>query len=61
MPNVVYSCGSLMHGRKFILPFAVSDQASAIASFQVDELLAALLSETSQPTPEPETIPVQTR
>ena len=42
VPNVVYSCGSLLHGRELILPFAVSDRASAIASLSVDELLAAL-------------------
>ena len=44
VPNVVYSCGSLLHGRELILPFAVSDRASAIASISVDDLLAALLA-----------------
>lgn len=44
VPNVVYSCGSLVHGRELILPFAVSDRASAIASMSLDELLSALLS-----------------
>ena len=43
VPNVVYSCGSLLHGRELILPFAVSDRASAIASLSLDDLLAALL------------------
>jgi len=43
VPNVVYSCGSLLHRRQLILPYAVSDHASAIASIQLDELLAALL------------------
>ncbi len=42
VPNVVYSCGSLIHGRELILPFAVSDRASAIASVLLDDLLAAL-------------------
>jgi predicted GH43/DUF377 family glycosyl hydrolase len=42
VPNVVYSCGSLLHGRELILPFAVSDRASAIASVSLDDLLAAL-------------------
>ncbi len=42
VPNVVYSCGSLLHGRELILPFAMSDTASAIASVPLDELLAAL-------------------
>ena len=42
VPNVVYSCGSLLHGRDLILPFAMSDRATAIASVSLDELLAAL-------------------
>jgi len=42
VPNVVYSCGSLLHGRDLVLPYAMSDRASAIASVPLDELLAAL-------------------
>jgi predicted GH43/DUF377 family glycosyl hydrolase len=42
VPNVVYSCGSLLHGRELILPFAMSDKATAIASVSLDELLNAL-------------------
>ncbi len=42
VPNVVYSCGSLIHGGELILPFAVSDRSSAIASLSLDDLLAAL-------------------
>ncbi|MDF1811264.1 MAG: glycoside hydrolase family 130 protein [Verrucomicrobiales bacterium] len=50
VPNVVYSCGSMLHGKELILPFAVSDQASAIATVDLDDLLAALL-ENRQPVP----------
>jgi predicted GH43/DUF377 family glycosyl hydrolase len=46
VPNVVYSCGSLLHGREIILPYAMSDRASTIASLPVDELLAALKSQS---------------
>ena len=42
VPNVVYSCGSLLHGGQLILPFAMSDKATAIASVSLDELLNAL-------------------
>ena len=42
VPNVVYSCGSLVHGGELILPYAMSDRASAIVSVSLDELLAAL-------------------
>jgi len=44
VPNVVYSCGSLVHGRTLILPYAMSDKASAIVSISLDELLAALIA-----------------
>ena len=46
VPNVVYSCGSLLHGREIILPYAMSDKASAIASMSLDELLRALTPES---------------
>ncbi len=49
VPNVVYSCGSLLHGRDLILPFAVSDHASAIASVSLDDLLEALQSGAAAP------------
>jgi len=42
VPNVVYSCGSLIHGGKLILPYAMSDRASAIVSVDLEELLAEL-------------------
>ncbi|MDI1315087.1 glycoside hydrolase family 130 protein [Prosthecobacter sp.] len=47
VPNVVYSCGSMLHGRELILPYAMSDKASAIATMHLDELLAALLASRS--------------
>jgi predicted GH43/DUF377 family glycosyl hydrolase len=49
VPNVVYSCGSLLHGRQLILPYAMSDKASAIASLSLDELLVALKSGIATP------------
>ncbi len=42
VPNVVYSCGSLIHARQLILSYAMSDKASVIASVSLDEILAAL-------------------
>ena len=45
VPNVVYSCGSMIHGRELILPYAMSDTASAIVSVSLDDLLAALLAD----------------
>jgi len=42
VPNVVYSCGSMIHGTELILPYAMSDKASAIVSVSVEKLLTAL-------------------
>ena len=42
VPNVVYSCGSLLHGNTLVLPYAMSDKATAIGSISLDELLAAM-------------------
>lgn len=42
VPNVVYSCGSMIHGKDLILPYAMSDKATAIASIPLQELLDAL-------------------
>ena len=43
VPNVVYSCGALLHNRELVLPYAMSDRATAIARVSLDELLTALL------------------
>lgn len=42
VPNVVYSCGALVHGGRLILPYGLSDRASAIVSLPLDELLSHL-------------------
>jgi predicted GH43/DUF377 family glycosyl hydrolase len=42
VPNVVYSCGALVHAGRLILPYAMSDTATAIVSLGLDELLACL-------------------
>ena len=42
VPNVVYSCGALVHHGVLILPYAVSDTATRFASIALDELLGAL-------------------
>lgn len=41
VPNVVYSCGALVHNGRLILPYGLSDSASTIATCDLDELLAA--------------------
>jgi predicted GH43/DUF377 family glycosyl hydrolase len=42
VPNVVYSCGSIIHNNNLILPYAVSDYSSAYAVVDLAELLEAL-------------------
>jgi predicted GH43/DUF377 family glycosyl hydrolase len=43
VPNVVYSCGALVHRGQLIIPYAMSDTASSIASVPLGELLEVLL------------------
>jgi len=42
VPNVVYSCGSLVHGKRLIIPYAMSDYATTFATVAVDEVLGAM-------------------
>ncbi|MEN9534884.1 MAG: hypothetical protein RIR37_157 [Verrucomicrobiota bacterium] len=45
VPNVVYSCGSLVHNKTLILPYAMSDKATAVVSIGLDELLSRLIED----------------
>ncbi|MEJ1222533.1 glycoside hydrolase family 130 protein [Sediminicola sp. 1XM1-17] len=42
VPNVVYSCGSMINNGSLVLPYAVSDYSSSYATVPMDELLHAL-------------------
>jgi predicted GH43/DUF377 family glycosyl hydrolase len=44
VPNVVYSCGAIIHNNSLILPYAVSDYSSTYAVIDMDELLETLLA-----------------
>ena len=39
VPNVVYSCGGIVHNGNLIVPYAASDTSSKIAVLSVDELV----------------------
>jgi predicted GH43/DUF377 family glycosyl hydrolase len=39
VPNVVYSCGSIIHQHKLVIPYAMSDINSGIATVAVDDLI----------------------
>jgi hypothetical protein len=42
VPNVVYSCGALIHNDVLIIPYTMSDINSGIATVIVKELLGAM-------------------
>lgn len=42
VPNVVYSCGALVHAGILILPYAMSDEATSFATVPLQELLEEL-------------------
>jgi predicted GH43/DUF377 family glycosyl hydrolase len=42
VPNVVYSCGSLVHGSLLVIPYAMSDYATTFATVPVQDVLAAM-------------------
>ena len=44
VPNVVYSCGAMLHGDRLVLPYAISDSYSSIATVSMTELLSSLMS-----------------
>lgn len=43
VPNVVYSCGGLVHGDNLVLPFGVADQSISIAIVGVADLVGAMV------------------
>ena len=51
VPNVVYSCGALIHQDELIIPYASGDQRCSIATLQVPQLLARLRQNASDPDP----------
>jgi len=39
VPNVVYSCGAMIYNKEIIIPYAMSDTVSGIATISVEKLL----------------------
>lgn len=39
VPNVVYTCGAMMHNGTLVIPYAMSDTAIRVASVSIDDLL----------------------
>ncbi len=42
VPNVVYSCGSIVHNGKLVIPYAIADYASSFATVDLNLLLSKL-------------------
>lgn len=42
VPNVVYTCGAMLHAGLLIIPYAVSDSATVFATLVLDDLLKEL-------------------
>jgi predicted GH43/DUF377 family glycosyl hydrolase len=42
VPNVVYACGALAHGRRLFMPYGVADSSVAFGFLGLDELLASM-------------------
>ena len=43
VPNVVYSCGAMIHADNLIIPYGISDAATGFAVIKLQELLAELI------------------
>jgi predicted GH43/DUF377 family glycosyl hydrolase len=44
VPNVVYTCGAIVHGEQLVVPYGFSDAGIAVAQLRLADLLEALLS-----------------
>ncbi len=42
VPNVIYSCGALIHNDRLVIPYAMSDITSAIVTIRIDDLLKCM-------------------
>jgi predicted GH43/DUF377 family glycosyl hydrolase len=42
VPNVVYSCGGIIHNDELVIPYAMSDINSGIATVAVSDLLSSM-------------------
>jgi predicted GH43/DUF377 family glycosyl hydrolase len=43
VPNVVYSCGGMVHDRMLLLPYGVADSFTTFATVPVDDVLAVMV------------------
>jgi len=46
VPNVVYSCGSIINNGKLIIPYGLSDYSSSFAMVDLNSLIEKLKSDS---------------
>ncbi len=44
VPNVLYTCGSIMHNNELVIPYGLSDYATGFATVPLDPLLEKIIS-----------------
>jgi predicted GH43/DUF377 family glycosyl hydrolase len=47
VPNVVYTCGALLHRETLIIPYGMADHATGFATVPLAEVLAAMQPESA--------------
>ena len=53
VPNVVYSCGALVHADTVVIPYGIGDSAIGIATAPLPDLLVAIADRTGAPEMRP--------
>ena len=48
VPNVLYSCGSIIHNGKLIIPYGVSDTSTAFAEVDLEELITKMKEDSAK-------------
>jgi predicted GH43/DUF377 family glycosyl hydrolase len=43
VPNVLYTCGMMLHRQKLVIPYAMSDRAISVAQVPLSDVLSELL------------------
>ncbi|MEM6393390.1 MAG: glycoside hydrolase family 130 protein [Planctomycetota bacterium] len=58
VPNVVYTCGALVHAGQLVIPYAISDSATTMATTPLDDLVDELLNNSNAcPLPDRRMVP----
>ena len=49
VPNVVYSCGALVHSDTLVIPYGIADRGIGIATVPLPQLLATMVEQSDRP------------